>query len=56
MASQFVNGRRRLARGRRRDLVQAAEPEPRRVYDPERINRALALAIAEPENDEDPVP
>jgi hypothetical protein len=36
------------------NLVQVAEPEPRRVYDPERINRALALAIAEPDDDVDP--
>jgi hypothetical protein len=36
--------------------VQVAEPELRRVYDPERINRALALAIAEPDDDADPEP
>lgn len=38
------------------NLVQVAEPEPRRVYDLARINRALALAIAEPDDDGGPVP
>jgi hypothetical protein len=31
------------------NLVPVAEPEPRRVYDLARINRALAVAIAEPD-------
>jgi hypothetical protein len=31
------------------NLVPVAEPEPRRVYDLARINRALALVVAEPD-------
>lgn len=31
------------------NLIPIAQPEPRRVYDPARINRALTLAIAEPD-------
>ena len=31
------------------NLVPVAEPEPERVYDLARINRALALAVAEPD-------
>jgi hypothetical protein len=35
------------------NLVQLAEPEPKHVYDLARINRALALAITEPDDDGD---
>ena len=31
------------------NLIPVAEPEPERVYDLARINRALTLAVAEPD-------